>query len=141
MSVSEVAIGLSWITATLQADSQWLALSPGGVKRGALPVGTSTPATIVAFQSGPDVLTANAIRLMSNVLYQIKGVGSSDQTQAVFDLAARIDDLFKRTQGSAPGGIALSCYREAILQLDDNTAGIQYVHSGGLYRVKIQQTS
>jgi hypothetical protein len=139
MSVTEIAIGLSWITATLKADAQWLALSPGGVRRGVAPIGTAYPVTIIAFQSGLDVIYANAVRSSSNVLYQIRASGPSDNSQAVLNLASRIDDLFGRARGSVAGGIVLSCYRESPLAYDDNTAGVQYMHVGGLYRIRTQK--
>jgi hypothetical protein len=135
----EVAMAFAFITATLKADSQWVALSPGGVRRGALPVGSALPGTIIAFQSGTDVIYANAVRSSVDALYQIKACGTSDQTEAVFALASRIDDLFKRTSGSTPGGILLSCYRESPLSYEDNTAGVQYTHLGGLFRIRAQQ--
>src|SRR2546430_953646 len=137
-TVTEVGMSLQWIVATLKADSQWVALSPGGVHRGMLPVGTLTPATIIAFQSGVDVVFANAVRSSVDATYQIKGVGTSDQTQAVFDLAARIDDLFKRAKGTTTGGSIIRCYRINPLAYDDTTAGIQYMHAGGLYRIRSQ---
>lgn len=139
MSMHEVAIGLSWITATLKADSQWLALSPGGVRRGSAPVDTLMPCTIIVFQSGVDVIYANAARSSVDALYQIKAVGTTDNTQSLFDLASRIDDLFGRARGTTTSGIILSCYRQSPLQYDDNTAGTQYSHIGGLYRIRAQQ--
>jgi hypothetical protein len=139
VSVMEVAMAFAFITATLKADSQWVALSPGGVRRGALPVGITLPGTIIAFQSGTDVIYANAVRSSVDALYQIKACGTSDQTQAVFDLASRIDDLFKRTLGTVVGGSIFSCIRQSPLSYEDNTAGVQYTHLGGLYRIRTQQ--
>lgn len=136
---TEVAMALQWIVATLNADSQWVALSPGGVHRGMLPVGTSTPATIISFQSGIDVVFANAVRSSVDATYQIKAIGTSDQTQAVFDLASCIDDLFKRARASTSDGVILGCMRQSPLQYDDETAGVQYTHAGGLYRIRNQQ--
>lgn len=139
MSVHEVYIGLQWITATLKADSQWVALSPGGVRRGAAPVGTVFPCTIIAFQSGLDVIYANAVRSSVDALYQIKATGIADNSPGVFALAARIDDLFERSQGTVPAGLVLRCVRQSPLSYDDNTAGVQYTHMGGLYRIRMQE--
>jgi len=139
VSTTEVASAIQWVVATLRSDSQWVALSPGGVHRGMLPVGTSTPATIIAFQSGIDVVFANAVRSSVDATYQIKALGTSDQTQAVFALAARIDDLFKRARGATSDGVILGCYRLNPLAYDDETAGVQYTHMGGLYRIRNQQ--
>jgi hypothetical protein len=141
MSVHEVAMGFSFITATLKADSQWVTLSPGGVKRGKAPSGSLFPLTIISYQSGIDVIFENAVRSSVNALYQIKAVGPSDNTQAIFDLASCIDELFKRTKGTVTGGNIIGCYRESPLAYEDDTAGIQYSHIGGLYRVRTEQTS
>lgn len=139
MSVHEVYIGFQFITATLKADSQWVALSPGGVRRGAAPIGTPLPCTIINFQSGVDVIYANAIRSSVDALYQIKATGLADDSPDVFALAARIDDLFKRAQGTVPGGSIIRCIRQSPLAYDDNTADVQYTHMGGLYRTRTQQ--
>lgn len=138
-TVHEVYIGFQFITATLKADSQWVALSPGGVKRGAAPIGTVFPCTIINFQSGVDVIYANAVRSSVDATYQIKATGLSDDSPDVFALAARIDDLFSRTKGNVPGGYIISFIRQSPLSYDDNTAGVQYTHMGGLYRVRAQQ--
>ncbi|OLD63738.1 MAG: hypothetical protein AUF65_01135 [Chloroflexi bacterium 13_1_20CM_50_12] len=147
MSTNEVVSGFEFIVTTLKASSQWVALSPGGVKRGKAPVGTVFPCTITAFQSGIDVIYANAKRAFIDALYQIKATGPTDpgfgSSQAVFDLAAAIDDAFGGDQGlkhiPVPGGYVLSAYRQAPLAFDDDTAGIQYAHIGGLYRIRIQK--
>ncbi len=147
MSTNEVVSGFEFITSTLRASSQWVTLSPGGVKRGRAPVGTVFPCTITAFQGGNDVIYANAVRAFIDALYQIKATGPTDpsfgSTQAVFDLAAAIDDAFGGDQGlkhiPVPGGYILSSYRQSPLQYDDDTAGIQYTHIGGLWRIRVQK--
>jgi len=147
VSTNEVVSGFSFIVTTLKASSQWVALSLGGIHRGKAPVGTVFPCTITAFQGGNDVIYANAVRAFIDALYQIKATGPTDpgfgSSQAVFDLAAAIDDAFGGDKGlkhiPVPGGYVLSAYRQSPLAYDDDTAGIQYTHIGGLYRVRVQQ--
>jgi hypothetical protein len=149
MSTHEVVSGFEFITTTLKASSQWVALSLGGVKRGKAPVDATFPLTIIAFQSGIDVIYANAVRSSVDALYQIKAMGPTDpgfgSTQAVFDLAAAIDDAFGGDQGlkhiPVTGGYVLSSYRQSPLQYDDDTAGISYTHIGGLWRIRVQKRS
>lgn len=144
MSVAEAALGLSFFLTTLRADSTLVNLSPGGFRHGAMPVGSAYPGTIVQFQSGIDVITTNARRLMVNALYQVKAVGLLEDPQPVVDLASQIDVVLGGDQGlkniSIPNGYVLSCYRESQLFYPDiDKSGVQFMHLGGLYRVRIQQ--
>ena len=138
-AVHEVAIGLEWILATLRADSQWLDLSPGGVHIGSAPPSTEYPLTIINFQSGIDVVTANARRIMVNALYLIKAVGPALSSSATINLASRIDELFDKKRGAATGGVILACFRENPINYYENIAGTKYMHLGGLYHIKTQQ--
>ena len=121
-----------------------MSLSPGGVHFGAVPVGTPFPATIISFQSGIDVVAANAKRLMVDALYQVKGVGVSSDPDAVVALASQIDDTLGGDEGlkhvDVTGSHVLGCYRQAPLMYPDtDKAGTQYMHIGGIYRVRNQQ--
>ncbi len=144
MSVAEAALGLSFFLTTLRADSTLVSLSPGGIRVGALPVGSSYPGTIVAFQSGTDVIYANAVRSSVDALYQVKASGLLDDPQSVVDLASQIDATLGGDQGLKnvfiPNGYIAGCYRESPLFLTDvDKSGVQFMHLGGLYRVRIQQ--
>lgn len=144
MAVVEAALGLSFILSTLRANSTLVSLSPGGIRHGALPVGSSYPGTVVQFQSGTDVIYANRMRSSVDALYQIKAVGQLEDPQSVVDLASEIDATFGGPQGlknvSIPNGYVLGCYQESPLLLPDvDKSGVQFMHLGGLYRVRIQQ--
>src|SRR5690348_225053 len=144
MAVVEAALGLSFLLTTLRADSTLVSLSPGGIRHGALPVGSTYPGTVIQFQSGVDVITTNARRLMTNALYQVKGVGLLEDPQSVVDLASQIDTVLGGDQGLKnvfiPNGYVLGCYQESPLFLPDvDKSGVQFMHLGGLYRVRIQQ--
>lgn len=140
-AVHEAAIALGWIFTTLANDATLTSEATGGVHRAYAPPDTVPPYIIVGFQTGLDVLTANAVRLMNNSLYQIKVVGPADDTPTLMSIAAEIDALFKRASGSATGGLILTCYRESPLQVDEIVSGEQWTNIGGLYRMLIQQTS
>jgi len=140
--VHEAAIALEWLLATLRGDNALTSIATGGVHRAMASLGTVPPYIIVANQAGVDVLTANAVRLMNNSLYQVKAVGPAAMTDTLMSAAAEIDALFKRADGTATGGLILSCYRESPLQLDElRASGEQWSNVGGLYRLLIQQTS
>ena len=144
MSVVEAALGLSFILGTLRADSTLVSFSPGGIRVGAMPVSSSYPGTVVAFQSGTDVIYANARRSSVDALYQVKAVGLLDDPQSVVDLASQIDTVLGGDQGLKnvfiPNGYVPGCYQESPLFLTDvDKSGVQFMHLGGLYRVRIQQ--
>jgi hypothetical protein len=144
MSVAEAALGLSFFLTTLRADSVLVSLSPGGFRIGAMPVGSSYPGTVIGFQSGTDVIYTNARRSSVDALYQVKGVGLLDDPQSVVDLASQIDVTLGGDQGLKnvfiPNGYIGSCYMETpLLLIDTDKSGVQFMHLGGLYRVRIQQ--
>ena len=144
MSVVEAALGLSFLLSTLRADPTLVSLSPGGIRHGAMPVGSSYPGTVVEFQSGTDVIYTNGIRSSVDALYQVKAVGLLDDPQPVVDLASQIDATLGGTQGLKnvfiPSGYVPSCYQESPLLLTDvNKSGVQFMYLGGLWRVRIQQ--
>lgn len=144
MSVIEASSAYDFIVSTLKADSSWSSLSPGGVRRGAAPVGASYPITIVQFVSGVDILTANATRMMVDAVYLIKAIGLLTDTANVFALAAEIDVALGGDTGlrhiDVTGGHILNCHRQSTIQYDDtDNTGTQYTHLGGLYRIRNQQ--
>lgn len=144
MSVSEAALGLSFFVTTLEADSTLISLSPGGIRVGAMPLRSSFPGTVIGFQSGTDVIYVNARRSSVDALYQVKAVGRLDDRQSVVDLASQIDIDLGGDQGLKnvfiPNGYIGSCHRESpLLLIDTDKSGVQFMHLGGLYRVRIQQ--
>lgn len=137
----EAVIALEYLISTLSGDTTLSTLAPGGCFRGLAPPNTVTPFVIVGYQSGVDVLTMNAVRLFSTPLYMVKVVGPADITPTIAQGAARVDELLRRTSGTATGGLVLVCYRESPLLLDELVNGTQWVSIGGLYRAEVQQTS
>jgi hypothetical protein len=140
VSVHEIASTLDFIKAKLTGDATLMALIPGGVKRSYAPSGTVAPYAIIGYQAGHDVLTVNVTRIMSHLLFQAKIVGPAKNTVAIFQAAARLDDLLKRTSGSATGSLILSCYREQALHYDELVGEEVWMNAGGLYHHIVQQT-
>lgn len=141
MSVHEAFIAIDFLNTTLSGDASLSSLAPGGVWRGVAPPNTPTPFVVFSNQSAVDVITANGLRLMTDQLFQVKAVGPIDQTEQISQAASAIDDLLKKTSGTAIGGYVLDCHRESILQLDEMIAGDLWTNIGGLYRLQAQQTS
>jgi hypothetical protein len=136
----EIGLALKFLVATLSGDTTLMnELAPGGVHRAMASPGTPTPFVIVANQDGNDVLTMNAVRVMSDLLFQVKAAGPASNTGGIVAAASRIDELLKRTSGTVTNGIILSCYRDSPLEYDEPISGVQWSHFGGLYRLEIQQ--
>jgi hypothetical protein len=134
---NEVRQGFDWLVALLGADSALTAAAPGGVWRGMAPPGTPTPFVVLSMQSAPDTLSANAIRLLAQPLYQVVAYGPASQYNAIASAADRLDALLARTSVSAGGISILACYRESEIALDEliSGTGAQWSRLGGLYRI------
>lgn len=136
----EIGLSLQWLVSTLGGDSTLAGYAPGGVKRSMAPVGTATPFVIVGYQAGTDVTTMNAVRIMDNLLFQVRASGPASVTASIVNAAARIDALIDGQRSQAiTGGIVLCCYRDSPLQYDELVGGEQWSNFGGLYRIEIQQ--
>jgi hypothetical protein len=140
---NEVALGLQWLVSTLSGDGTLTGYAPGGVWRGMAPPGTTTPFTVIGFQAGSDVITANAFRLMVSALFLVKVSGPASNTAALVNAASRIDSLIGSppTIGAVTGGLILSSYRETPTVVDSLVSGEEWSEFGGLYRLQIESTS
>ena len=140
--MSETAQAFQWVATTMQADSALMAAATGGMYQGFAPIDTVAPFVIVTQQVGTDVLTANAIRLWTDILLQIKMLGPSGpggNYAALVTGADRIDALFRRAGpiGLSSGGV-LACYREQSLAYNELVNGQPWSHLGGLYHIELQ---
>jgi hypothetical protein len=135
----ETGLGLLWLMGVLSADSTLAGYAPGGVARAMAPASTATPFVIVGYQAGHDVTTANAVRIMADVIYQVRASGPASQTAAIVNAAGRIDTLIdsKKNQ-TVTGGLVLSSSRDEPLEYDELVAGAQWSNFGGLYRLIIR---
>ena len=142
--MSETAQAFQFVATTMQADSALMAAATGGLYQGFAPIDTVAPFVIVTQQVGTDVLTANAVRLWTDILLQIKMLGPSGpggNYAALVTGADRIDALFRRAGpiGLSSGGV-LACYREQALAYNELVNGQPWTHLGGLYRIALQGT-
>jgi hypothetical protein len=139
MSTHEIAASLEFIMSKLTGDATLMSIATGGVYRGMAKVGATPPFIVVAFQAGHDVLTFNDVRMVSQLLFQVRAVGPASLTSAIFQAAARVDDLLKKTSGTATNSLILGLYREEPLHYDENVDGVLWTNTGGLYRPIVQQ--
>lgn len=140
MSVHEVVIALSFLHITLTGDVNLTSAAPGGCWPDEVPANKSAPYVIYGFMSGVDTLTANAVRLLTQPLYQVRASGPASAIDLVAAAATYVDDLLKRqTNISVPGGLVAGCYRESPLHIPGTIDGVKWVSIGGLYRMVLQQ--
>lgn len=142
MSGHEAALGMQWLFEVLSGDATLASLAPGGIWRSLAKPNILTPYVIIAYQSGNDVITENAYRIIADYVYQVKAVGPADIDDVVAQAAARIDQLIGGpTSGSTSGGLILSCNRQAPLFLDEIVNENElWTSIGGLHRIIIEQT-
>lgn len=140
---TEAAIGFTWLYSTLSGDSQLTSLAPGGVWRGLAPPESSTPFIVMSLQSGIDVTSMNAFRILVECTYLIKVVGPASETTTIMSAADRLDALIGSppTSGTTNNGAVLSSYRQSPVVIDEIVNGEQWTNAGGLYRLQLEKMS
>ncbi len=140
---NEIALAAGWIATTAQSDSALTSAATGGVWQDKADIGVTAPYLLYAFHSGTDTATANAHRLFSRMLWQIKAVGPVSQYSTLVTIANRIEHLFGgdglgvRSVGLSSGGV-LESWRNQPLSYPDEVNGVAWVHLGGLYMIDLQ---
>jgi hypothetical protein len=145
MSNHEIMLGFQWLQYVLTADATLMGYVSGNVFRALAPATTPPPYIIYGYQSGSDALTLSAVRIYSNLLYQVKVCGPASMDVTLAAAATEIDNLLKRPVGipiTSDGlGAILAAYREAPIIVDSEVNGEVWSNVGGLYRLELQQTS
>lgn len=136
----EIAMCFQFLYATLSGDSTLSGYAPGGIHRGVAPIGASTPFVVMSLQSTTDTLTANAYRILTKALFQVRATGPASNTAGLANAASRIDALLKLTSGAVTGGLIFSCYRDGAVFTDEIVDGDLWSNVGGMYAIEIQQT-
>lgn len=137
--MSETAQSFTWTVGRAKADVQLQEFALGGIWQGNAPMGTVGLYVSIGQQSNTDVNTINAVRIFSSILLLIKAVSKSSDWDNIVIANNRIDALFQGQKNIALSpGYMLSSYREQEVSYEEVSAGIQYSHLGGLYRVLIQ---
>jgi hypothetical protein len=125
--------GFQFLYQTLTGDATFMTYVTG-VWADVAPALTNPDYCILALQSPTDVLTANAVRVMSSNLYQVKLVGPTADyanLSAAYARAQTLLDLVRSQSG------ILACYRENGFYLPELVDGVPWVALGGLYRVEL----
>jgi len=138
---TEAAIGFTWLYSTLSSDLQLTALAPGGVWRGLAPPESQTPFIVMSLQSGLDVTSMNAFRILVECTYLVKVVGPASETTTIMSAADRLDALIGSppTSGTTSDGAVLASYRESPISIQELVNGELFENAGGLYRLQIEK--
>lgn len=135
---TETVLAETWLYTTLKANATLTALIGGSttprIYSAVVPQGAALPAVVFQQMSGEDLLTLNAYRVWSDLVYLVKGIAQAGGFVALDGIAAQIDVSLHRVSGT---GVA-ACYRERpFTYVEPETAdGQQYRHLGGIYRIK-----
>lgn len=103
------------------------------------PATTSYPMVIYAYHNGTDVYGVGKTRVMSQLDFQVKAVGSGASYLPLVPVADLLDTLLHGAAGNTEDVKVLSSIRQspiAYAEIDED--GGQYRHLGGLYRLQVQ---
>lgn len=131
---TEVLAAETWLYATLHGDATLHGLVAGQVYARQAPA-TATMPFVVFHPSGErDVMGVSTTRIVSSLLYTVRGVTDGESLLALDTLAARIDTLLHGQRGAT----VLACAREQAFSMTEFASGITYQHLGGVYRLTVR---
>lgn len=137
MAADPVNTGFNLLYATLASDTTFMGLV-SGVYQVMAPVGSTPDYCLLINQSGQDVLSSVATRIMSTLLFQVKVVGPAQDAANLRAAFARADALLQPNgQPLRNAGGTLACYREQPLSVGELVNGALWLNYGGLYRVEV----
>jgi len=124
-----------WLVATLANDATLTGLGITGVYVDVAPESASFPCIVIGQQTARDVMVVGAYRIFENLLFLVRAVGQTQSYAALASAASRIDALLHRQSGSGADGTTWGCVREQSFRLAEVQSGVQYRHSGGVFRL------
>lgn len=141
MAGNEIDIAYQWIQATLSGDSTLQGYAPGGVWRAEAETNTPAPYVTITYQPGQgrDEVAFGAVRVYSDLYFEVCGAGPASSLPNIVLAADRIDELLTVDQQTAiTGGIILASYRAHPASSDPLIDGVRWNSNGGVYRVMIK---
>lgn len=147
-----VSVGYALLYNTLAGDATFIGYLSAGAASifqvmappsappapGSPPSPAPAPYALLNYQSGQDVLSATATRVLATLLFQVKLVGPAATAATLRAAYARADALLM--PGGQPlrnAGGTLALYREQPLAIGELVNGVLWLNYGGLYRVEI----
>lgn len=141
MPAHEMDIAYQWIQATLAGDATLQADAPGGVWRAEAESNTPSPYVAITYlpQQSRDEIAFGAVRVFSDLFFDVCAAGPASVLASIASAAAQIDTLLTVAQQTAiTGGTILSSYRTQPSESDPLIDGTRWNYTGGVYRVRIK---
>lgn len=102
------------------------------------PQGADFPCVVFNLQTPKkDLMTLGTDRIMTNLMYQIKVIGKDCAFEDVDEIAANIDILLHGSSGTN-GNLVIT--RDNPISYIEVANGVNYMHRGALYNIKISKT-
>lgn len=125
---------------TLAAD-RWLTarLSPlAPVFADVAPPDAAAPFLVFSLADARDVAVVGDVRLIVDATYLVKAVGEGRSYAAIEPLALALDAALHGQRDETAGGAVVRCSRTRPIRYAEHSAGVDYRHLGGYYRVQIK---
>ena len=135
---SETLIVDGWLASTLGGDATLLAAAPGGVHADVAPEGTASPWVVFFLVAAADASAVGAIRIMADLVYEVRVTGRDCGYAGLKTAANRIDALLHRATVTDADGKVLGCRREEVIRFSEQDGDRVYRHLGGQYRIYAQ---
>lgn len=133
--MSEIVTADRWLKSVLGSDATLAALTPKVYKLPA-PQGAQLPYAAFNMLSAVDLQAVGTARVWSDMLYVVRAIFETNTLGGNLELAAnRIDVLLQAASGSASSGVVWACVREQPFEMEENNAGQELRHLGGIYRI------
>jgi len=123
-----------WLNAMLISDVTLAGLTPGGIFEGGAGDATPTPYVYYGMASAVDLMVVGAIRVWTNMLWDVTAVAQTTDPRVMRPISDRIDDLLHRASGSTVEGVILSATRQAMIR-----RGPERAENGKLYLYRTQE--
>jgi len=137
MAADPIATGYALLYNTLTADATFMALV-SGVYQEIAPAQVTTDYCLLINQSGTDVLSGVATRIMTTLLYQVKIVGPATDSANLNAAFARADALLQPNgQPLRNSGGTLACYREQTMTIGELDNSVLWRNKIGIYRIEV----
>ena len=137
MAADPIATGYALLYDTLTADATFMALVTG-VYQELAPVAATPDYCLLISQSGTDVLSGVATRIMTTLLYQVKIIGPATDSVNLNNAFARADALLQPNgQPLRNSGGTLACYREQTMTVGELVNGVLWRNKIGIYRIEV----
>lgn len=135
--MSETYAADTWLYGKLHTDVTLMA-AVTGVYADMAPESAAYPLVIFALLDGDDLITINGIRIWVTATYEVKVITDAESFSGIKAAVDRIDALLHRASGTVTDGTVYECVRTMPLRYVEQLAGRQYLHLGGLYRLRVQ---